>query len=249
MLLKGSIREVRKRFNIRFMKKALLLVTLALAACSPSEDDLIGAAQLCVDKASPSEAYSCIEPIRYINKRSANIVKCSAGFSAEGFGRGDKIVAANQDLEDPTKGTPSFLGLMTFASKPTPEQNRQFAKEVDSFCQGTGKPIYNLLSAMSLSGTTISAVGGLRWDKNNPPNREDIRRAIATMLATRTDPQTAEGIHEVGELVLRMVINGCETNRDIAPRLCERVEGVLNSAAGSKDAETIGDRALEYWQQ
>ncbi|WP_413289070.1 hypothetical protein [Bdellovibrio sp. HCB337] len=231
------------------MKKELLVLTLALAACSPSEDDLIGAAQLCVDKASPSEAYSCIEPIRHINKRSANIVKCSAGFAAEGFGKGQKLVAANRELDDPAKGSPSFLGLMTFASKTTPDQNRQFAKEVDAYCQGTGKPVYDLLSAMSLSATTISAVGGLNWDKNSPPNRDDIRSAISNMLATRSDPQTAEGVREIGRLVLRMVVSGCQTDRDIAPRLCERVESALNADPGNKDADTVGDRALEAWRQ
>lgn len=223
-----------------------MVLAILAAACTPSEDDLIGKAQLCVDKAVPSDAMTCIEPIRNSSKASAQIVKCSAGFLAENFGRGARILKAYRQLEDPSEGTASFLGVMTFNSHGTPEENRTFSREINGYCQQTDQKSYRLLGAMGLTATTISAAGGLHWSRENPPTKDDIHRAIMNLRATRNDPQTIQAFEEVGTAVVIMFENACTTEEVANQKLCDQAKAAL-SGGSDKSGESIGERILDLW--
>jgi hypothetical protein len=229
--------------------KYLIALLFLSAACSASERDLLGEAQICLDQAQPQTAQSCIDPIRSVHTREAEVLKCGAGFITEGFKDGTRILKAYRQMADPKQGTLSFFGTMTFSSHPNSHSNRSFAREVDMHCQASGQPVYNMLSAISLAATTLSAAGGVDWSLQEPPTREEVLGAINTLRATKGSPQTVEAVREVGSALVRMFEKSCLQTKLRPTVLCRQIDAALRIAGGNKDTETTADRLLDIWSQ
>lgn len=227
--------------------KYLIILSLLIAGCAPTEDDLIGKAQLCLDHAHPSEAQNCIEPIRGYDKASAQLVKCSAGFASEDFGRGLRLAKAYGKLDQKGQGMVAFLAAMTFYTHHTPEQNREFARQTNQYCQGSKISAYQLLGALSLTATTIAATGGLQWSSGNPPTRDQIIDAMNALKATRNDPETIQALQEVGSAIVIMLERSCEKKSVGDDKLCAQAQAAV-AGGGEKGGESIGERALDVWQ-
>jgi hypothetical protein len=199
------------------MRYLLPLIFLVLAACSESEDDKIGQAQLCLDKASPSEAEGCVREIQNINKPAAQGVKCAAGFVSEGFGRGDRYAKALQ--------------------------------QIDMYCQGSNFKSYDLLGAIALTATTISAIGKLQWTAENPPTAGQVRNAINTIQEASVGPATIQALQEIGIAVRRIYQNGCY-KKVPAAKFYEQVQDAINAVSeSSQGGEALAERALQYWKE
>jgi len=229
--------------------KYFIVFLFFLPACSVSQRDLLGEAQMCLDQAIPQNAQTCIDPIRAIDTREADILKCGAGFITEGFKDGTRILKAYRQMADPQQGTLSFFGTMTFSSHSGAHENRSFAREVDKYCQASGQPVYSMLSSISLAATTLSAAGGVNWTLEEPPTKEEVREAIKALRSTKENPQTIEAVREVGSSLIRMFQKNCQQTKLRPTVLCKQIEAALRIAGNNKDTETTADRLLDIWSQ
>ncbi|WII71487.1 hypothetical protein QJS83_13540 [Bdellovibrio sp. 22V] len=220
----------------------LIVLSLVLCSCTEGDPQKLGETQFCLDNAGRDEAHACLAEISDIHTPYSYVLRCSAGFISEDFGRGDKFRRSFQQLDDPSQGMAALLAIFTFGSKPTPEDNREYAKDTNEDCFRSKQRSLRLFGALSVIATTIAQAGGLTWDRDNPPTAADMKTAIAAMKAS-VDPANLEAIKEIGENVLAISQNSCRVKGNVPnEKLCNH----FRSAEG--DPAVVAVNFLTQWE-
>ncbi|MFN3455548.1 MAG: hypothetical protein ACK41T_11365 [Pseudobdellovibrio sp.] len=204
--------------NSRLIFFALSL--LILSSCQKSELEDIKNAQLCLNKAAPSQAQACVAKIASDNSPQANQLKCAAYFIEEGYGSPTALIDAIAEAEnnDPTcvncADSVQIISVLAFTN--TTQANNAF-----NVCNASKVTIYTLLSSLVQVATLAKNL--------NPAASTPAEYAIAIHLLNNTD---------IGQIVTTTYQNSCvvQSSNEALKDYCT----VLSDAISAGSVDNIG---------
>jgi hypothetical protein len=143
-----------KNYKKLIVALTLITGTLFLTSCEEAEEDLLKEAQLCLNKATASEALACVTKITSNTTQTAYNLRCSAAFIAQGKADADQILEALKGLSEPgncTGGCSPTVNVMT-AFKFT---DRDIANYAFDNCLKASSKIYTQLASIIKLGTIV----------------------------------------------------------------------------------------------
>lgn len=222
----------------------LVVLTFAmgtLVSCGPKDADKIGQAQLCLDKATKGTAAACMEKIAGIETKSANVLRCSAGFIDEGFTEPARFKMAFDALGNNSgSNTETFMGVLAFSSKSTAPLNTTFAYETYEYCAKSGAKGLMLLGSMAKTATTLSGLAGSYVDGAQP----DASAIQAAITNAKSDPVAKEAI---GSAIASTYTASCQTGQKADESLCTQLDAALVGVDITNSAD-VGAAILAYWE-
>ena len=199
-----------------------------LVACQKSNQNDLQDAQLCLNKASSSEAMNCVSKLDSDYSENAYKLRCSAVFLSQGFGISkfstaiDQIKNGNNGSSCTSACSNSVVAMTTLNFGAT-QAAVDMATRAFSECSRSGVKTYSMLSSIVKLGTDLNKLAGGSIDPN----------ALQSRIASLDDTT-------VGQIVNTTLQTACANSQN-APestqKYCSEMEAA--KAAGATD-EAIG---------
>ena len=180
---------------------------MMLGSCSKTSEIRMSEAQVCLDKAQPSDAQDCISDITDLLTPEAYALRCAADFSEQGFNNPEKLVdmfdaMAATSAQGQSNPMYSMMGFLTFSSTDK-------ANQAVSDCSKADSPTLINLSNMARVSTSISAVSPTITNllqQGQTPTAADVEQAVEDLSSLPpNDPARQAALTAIGESVLSMV--------------------------------------------
>lgn len=214
------------------MRKHILAASLllVLSACSETNRDKIGEAQLCLDTATPSTVNSCLSKISGIESANAYALRCSANFIAQGLGSASTLSEALNNLSG-MGGNAALFSVLRFKASTTTEA-ASLASSAQANCDKSGNAGMKLIASMATTATTlsnlVSGVGPI--DPNNPPSETDIKNALNSLASqlnsgdqTQVDSATAQ-VQAITDALVSTYNSSCTSGSSQQTDICKQLQ-------------------------
>ena len=180
-----------KNYKKLLLVFALATGTLFLSSCEEAEEDLLKEAQLCLNRATASEAMNCVSKITSNTTTAAYALRCTAAFIAQNKADADQILEALKKLGGPTTDCAGGCSPIIPAIQAFNFSDRSAADYAFNNCSKANSTTYAQLSAIIKFGTIIyiRAVG-----INPTPTADDFKQAITTNAVNNTDKTDIGGV-------------------------------------------------------
>ena len=179
--------------NYKKLLAALTLVTgtLFLASCQEAEEDLLKEAQLCLNKATASEALGCVSKIASNNTTAAYGLRCTAAFISQNKADADKIIDALKKLSGPTTDCAGGCSPIVVAIQAFNFSDRSSADYAFDNCIKSGATTYAQLASIIKFGTIIfERAKGV----NATPTADDFKTVLTNGDVTAQDKTDIGGV-------------------------------------------------------
>lgn len=216
------------------------ILSLFLIACQKSTTSDLQEAQLCLDKATASQAQACVAKISSDTSENGFKLKCAAIFISEGFTSPTSFTSALDQINTPANShgctgdcssTLAVLNSFNFSSGDNTQvanRNRNLATATSAFtnCSLSGVKIYAQISSLFKLGTMLLMV---------TPAVTSGGTATVAQLQTAVNSMTPS---EVGSVVTTTYQSTCtnQTNQsDATKKYCTELATAFNSGATATD--------------
>jgi hypothetical protein len=178
--------------NYKKILVALTLITgtLFLTSCEEAEEDLLKEAQLCLNKATASEALACVTKIESNTTVTAYALRCTAVFVSQNKADADQILEALKKLSGPTTDCTGQCSPIIPTIKAFNFTDRASANYAFDNCIKAGAKTYAQLASIIKFGTIIYERAKLI---QNPPNEDDLK-FVLTSTVDNTDKSDIGGV-------------------------------------------------------
>lgn len=203
------------------IKKATLTICLItsslLISCKESELDTIKDAQICLNKAAPSEAQACVASLD--SSEQSSQLKCAAYFIQEGFGTPTALIDA---IEATDSSCPTCSGSMGIISQLAFPSGLATADAAFNVCNSSGVAVYSQLSSLVQIATITKDAGACSTSAE-----------CATTLAASVSDAT------LGQIVLQTYASSCSgsSSNDSASALSQYCSELAQVSSGLTDAQ------------
>jgi hypothetical protein len=176
-------------------KKLLVALTLAtgtlfLSSCEEAEEDLLKEAQLCLNRASASEALNCVSKIAGNTTQTAYALRCTAAFISQNKADADQILEALKKLTGPTTDCTGQCSPIIPTIKAFNFSDRTSANYAFDNCIKSGAKTYAQLASIIKFGTIIYERAKVI---QNPPNEDNLKTVLTTTV-DNTDKTDIGGV-------------------------------------------------------
>lgn len=232
----------------------ILVATSLLTSCGEKEEDKLGDAQSCLDKATPATAKECITKIQDNTSSGANTLKCAAYFIAEGFDRPDSFTEALDQIKQQPSGcsgcstTLSAVNVLSFTSAGTSgtqiDENMTNSELALDYCTKSGSQSYSLLATLARFSTILSMTY-YRLGFTTTPTATDLQNAITQITSGSGTASAAD----VGAIASAAYLTTCtdEAKNDTSKKtVCDELSTALDAGSGSN--ADVGNCLLEKWK-
>ncbi len=226
----------------------LVPAVVILAACETPEDQKLAGAQNCIDIAKTSDdADRCTAMVSGVETEKAYLIRCSAGYIAQGF-TGARFATAFQRLKDnPSSGQDPMATVMAYMifTKALPAYT---ADATLANCTKSGVRSMVRLATMTKLATFIATagLGGIPTtaDPLNPAfNPAAITTAIANLAGSGSPADQAN----VGAIAVQMNTAYCNPGSSFeSNEVCTNIKNAVN---GGGSQQAIGQALLAQLQQ
>lgn len=178
--------------NYKKLLVALTLVTgtLFLSSCEEAEEDLLKEAQLCLNRASASEALGCVSKIAGNTTQTAYALRCTAAFISQNKADADQILEALKKLTGPTTDCTGQCSPIIPTIKAFNFSDRTSANYAFDNCIKSGAKTYAQLASIIKFGTIIYERAKVI---QNPPNEDNLKTVLTTTV-DNTDKTDIGGV-------------------------------------------------------
>ncbi len=222
------------------------LTLVSLSACESGEDRSLSSAQACLDGATDAaQAQVCVDKVAGLETQDAYLIRCSAGFIANGF-IGQKIadaytsISGNNNNSSPTYDP--MVSIMAYLNFGSTNPNFTSAATLNN-CQRSGvKSMYQLASAADLSSTIAQLTSTVPFDPQNP--EASLQAIIDEVTATGYTPSPTE-LGALGSVVIStndaFCVNAANPNQDI----CSKMQTAIVDAGGTSNPAALAEALLD----
>lgn len=212
--------------SLTLLSTVALSATMILTSCKESELDTIKDAQMCLNKAAPSEAQACVSKLANNSSEQANQLKCSAYFIQENLGTPTGLIDALEQADSSCTGCSS--GSMGVISALTFPSGTAVSEAAFNVCNASGIPVYSQLSSLVHISTLAKSFDSLAT------TADEYAAAVNSIPAA-----------DLGNLVITTYNSSCSgTSSDEGEALAEFC-GELSSALTSASPADVGE-CLKY---
>lgn len=234
------------------MNKSWKMILLApammtLTSCETPEDQQLAGAQQCIDAArTSSDADVCYAAVAGLESEKAYLVRCSAGYIAQGF-TGARFASAFQRLKDnPSSGQDPMATVMAYLifSKTT-------TYSIDttvSDCTKSNVRAMIRLATMSKLATFVvqSGLGGIAANLD-PTSPTFDPTAISTAITNLANSGSPADQATVGNIAIQASTAYCNAGSSFEnSEICKNLKQSIGSGS---DATVIGQALLAQLQQ
>ncbi|CAN5453201.1 hypothetical protein BH10BDE1_BH10BDE1_07260 [soil metagenome] len=235
------------------MNKSWKLLLLApalvtLTSCETPEDQQLASSQQCIDAAkTSSDADICYASVAGLESEKAYLIRCSAGYIAQGF-TGARFASAFQRLKDnPSSGQDPMATVMAYLIFSKPSTTYSSADNTLTNCTKSGVRAMVRLATMTKLATFIatSGLGGIPANAD-PTDPSFDPAAISTAIANLANSGSAADQAAVGNIAIQANTAYCNEGSSFENNeICVNLKQAL---AGSSDPTTIGQALLAQLQ-
>lgn len=237
----------------RILFTSLIISSLLfLSSCGEKEDDKLGDAQACLDKATSATAMSCIEKINDLDSSGAHTLKCAAYFIAEGFDTPEKYSQIFDKIKKQPAGcnscstTMGVVDVLAFgsagvSSNEAIELNLKNSEIALNHCSKSGSKSYALISTLAQVSTVINMT-------LHKYGTGDIQSSINSIInGGASDIATPADIGNIASVAYQTTCTTGEQGKESTSikSVCDELSVAINSGSSATD---VGNCILNKWK-
>lgn len=240
---KAPVMIKQKKQTIQFISKmtatfALLASAALITGCENQDEVALYKAQNCLDDADTTiKAQACLDSMAGLSGASADKIRCSGAFIAQGF-TGERMITAFEKNKE-SNGASPFVSMMAYLvfTEATPNISQTL-----SWCESGGVKSLKALAAVAQIATTAADLAGNVGDFD--PNTVDqgvLETAMANAVSNLATANDNVANEQIGSAALALYGPYCSESGSYANTdMCAQVSQAINSSDGS--ATDIGAR-------
>lgn len=225
-----------KNLNLHIV--IITIITSLIFSCEESEKNDLLEAQMCLNKASASEARNCVSSISSNSTPLAYSLRCSSIFIAEGFGEPTSLLDALNDMNSSgscsggCSSTVNALYAFNFDSagtstSSTRQANIDTATEAFTQCSSADATVYSQISSMFKIGT-LAAMTAYSLSTSGTITQDNLESALASLASS--DPST---IGDIATSTYNTACGNTENAAESTQAYCDELSAAINSGATS----------------